>query len=100
VVVTPDVVVPVFTLGSTSVRCQGAGTVTYTATAANNTGIIYSLDAASIAGGNTINPATGDVTYDVNWLGNSIITATASGCGSSSTTASHTATTSLPIPVV
>ena len=60
---TSTVGIPVFTLGATSTRCQGAGTVTYTATATNNTGITYSLDAASIAGGNTINASTGAVTY-------------------------------------
>jgi hypothetical protein len=42
-------------MGNNSTRCQGAGMVTYTATAINTTGITYSLDAASIAGGNTIN---------------------------------------------
>ena len=44
---------PSFTLGSTSTRCQGSGPVTYAATAANTTGITYTLDAASLAGGNT-----------------------------------------------
>ena len=71
---------PVFVLGANSTRCQGAGTVTYTANATNNTGITYSLDAASIAGGNTINAATGAVTYLAGWTGTSTITASAAGC--------------------
>ena len=92
VTVTPTVGTPVFTLGATSTRCQAAATVTYTATATNNTGITYSLDAASIAGGNTINASTGAVTYAAGWSGTSIITATATGCnGPSSST--HTVTT-------
>ncbi|MCP4000989.1 MAG: hypothetical protein GY727_08770, partial [Gammaproteobacteria bacterium] len=48
-----------FALGSTSSRCQGAGNVTYTATSTNSSGMSYSLDAISIAGGNTINGTTG-----------------------------------------
>ncbi|MCY7309444.1 MAG: hypothetical protein LH619_01580, partial [Chitinophagaceae bacterium] len=47
VIATPNVSVPVFSLGAASVRCQGAGAVTYTATATNTTGITYSLDATS-----------------------------------------------------
>ena len=84
--------IPVFVLGASSTRCQRAGTVTYTATATASTGITYSLDAASIAGGNTINPATGTVTYVAGWSGTSMITATAAGCnGPQSST--HTVTT-------
>lgn len=79
--VIPDVTAPVFVLGTASVRCQGAGTETYTATALNATGITYSLDAASISFGNTINAATGEVTYVFNWNGSSTITASANGCG-------------------
>ncbi len=91
VTVTPAAQVPVFTLGATSTRCQGAGNVTYTATAANSTGIIYSLDAATTAGGSSINAATGKVNFLGNWSGTSVITATATGC-SSSTIATHTVT--------
>jgi len=91
VLVTPDVATPAFTIGATSTRCQGSGTVTYNATAINNTGITYSLDAASIAGGNTINTANGAVTYDLAWSGTSIITADAAGCGGPKT-ATHTVT--------
>ncbi|MCP3907092.1 MAG: hypothetical protein GY712_03655, partial [Oceanicoccus sp.] len=65
---------PVFTLGATSTRCQGAGSVTYDATSTNSTGMTYSLDAASITGGNTINSTTGEVTYDASWSGTTTIT--------------------------
>ena len=100
VTITPTVGTPVFTLGATSTRCQGAGTVTYTATATNNTGITYSLDAASIAGGNTINAATGDVTYAAGWTGTSTITASAAGCnGPKTSTHTVTNTPSVVTPV-
>jgi hypothetical protein len=95
--VTPTVGTPVFLLGPTSTRCQGAGTVTYTATATNSTGITYSLDAASITGGNSIVPTTGAVTYVATWNGTSIITASASGCNGPMT-ANHTVTIN-PLPV-
>ncbi|MBK9356558.1 MAG: hypothetical protein IPN08_04065 [Bacteroidales bacterium] len=80
VTITPSVESPVFALGATSTRCQGAGSVTYTATATNTTGITYTLDAASIAGGVTINAATGEVTYPAGWFGTTVITASAAGC--------------------
>ncbi len=92
VTITPTVGTPVFTLGATSTRCVGATTVTYTATATNNTGITYSLDATSLAGGNTINSATGAVTFDAAWLGASTITATATGCNGPKTS-THVVTT-------
>ena len=87
----PDVATPAFTLGATTTRCQAAGTVNYIATATNNTGITYALDAASIAGSNSINTATGTVTYVSTWSGTSTITATAAGCAGP-TTAIHTVT--------
>ena len=87
----PTVGTPVFTLGATSTRCQGAGSVTYTATATNSTGITYSLDAASLTAGNTIVARTGAVTYVAGWNGTSIITASATGCGGPSI-ANHTVT--------
>jgi len=90
-VVNPSVGTPVFLMGTTSTRCQGPGTVTYTATATNNTGITYILDPASLAVGNTIVAATGAVTYIAGWVGVSLITATATGC-SGPTIASHLAT--------
>ena len=92
IAITPKVQTPVFASGATSSRCQGAGTVTYSATSTNSTGISYSLDAASISGGNAINSSTGVVTYATNWSGTSTITATAAGC--SPLTASHTVTIS------
>ncbi len=91
VTVTPTVGLPVFSSGATSTRCQGAGTVTYTAASTNATGITYSLDAASIAGGNTINASTGLVTYAAVWNGTSTITASAAGCNGPRTSA-HTVT--------
>ena len=82
---------PVFASGATSSRCQGAGTVTYLATATNTSGITYSLNAAAIAAGNSINPSTGDVTYTAAWTGATIITASAAGCNGP-LTATHTVT--------
>src|SRR5690606_31520161 len=72
---------PLFVSGPASSRCQGAGNVTYTANAANESSITYSLDATSLAAGNTINPSTGAVTYAAGWSGTSVITASAQGCG-------------------
>ena len=92
VVTVPFVGTPVFTLGATSTLCQGAGSVTYTATATNTTGITYTLDAASITGGNTIIAGTGAVTYVVGWSGTTIITASAAGCSNGPTSATHTVT--------
>lgn len=91
VTITPAVATPVFTPGATSTRCQGAGTVTYIATASNTTGITYSLDALSLLGGNTINSTTGAVSYSLSWVGTSVITASAAGCGGPQTT-THTVT--------
>ncbi|MBK9356557.1 MAG: hypothetical protein IPN08_04060 [Bacteroidales bacterium] len=91
VTITPSVESPVFALGATSTRCQVAGSVTYTATATNTTGITYPLDAASIAGGVTINAATGEVTYPAGWFGTTVITASAAGCNGP-LTADHTVT--------
>lgn len=85
---------PVFTLGATSTRCGGgAGTVTYTATASNNTSLTYSLDATSLGAGNTINSSTGAVTYVGTYTGTAVITATATGCNGP-TSATHTVTIS------
>lgn len=83
---------PVFALGATSNRCQESGTVTYTATATNNTGITYSLDATTAAfAGNSIVSTTGAVTYAVGWSGTTTITASATGCDGPKT-AFHTVT--------
>ncbi len=96
VTMTPFVGTPVFALGATSIRCQGAGTVTYTASATYSTGIIYSLNAAALAGGNTINAATGAVTYSAGWTGSTIITASAAGCNGPAV-ATHTVTITLSV---
>ncbi|MCC3156661.1 YDG domain-containing protein [Hymenobacter sp. 15J16-1T3B] len=81
VTLAPRVGTLTFALGTTSSRCQGAGTVTYTATAANATSITYALDATSLAAGNSIVATTGVVTYVAGYSGSSTITATADGCG-------------------
>ena len=81
-----------FAAGATSTRCQGSGSVTYTASATNSTGITYSLDATSLSAGNSINSSTGTVTYVAGWAGTSTITAIAAGCSPMTTT--HTVTTS------
>ena len=59
--------------------------------ATNTTGITYSLDAASVTGGNTINATTGAVTYAAGWSGTSTITASAAGCNGP-TNSTHTVT--------
>ena len=100
VTITPTVGTPVFTLTAISTRCQGAGTVTYTATATNSTSITYSLDATSITGGNTINSSTGAVAYAAAWVGSSIITAAANGCnGPITSTHSVTITATVTTPI-
>ncbi len=91
VTTTATIATPVFTLGASSVRCQGAGNATYTATSANSTGITYSLDGTSLTGGNTINVNNGVVTYVAGWSGTSTVTATATGC-SGPKVATHTIT--------
>ncbi len=97
ITVLPPLGIPVFTLGTSSERCQGAGMVTYTASADNTTGMTYSLDAVSLAGGNTIEMTTGSVTFTSDWTGISTITATAEGCPSP-LAADHTVTThALPV---
>jgi hypothetical protein len=104
VTVTPTVGTPVFSTGTTSTRCQGAGNVTYSATATNSTGITYSLDGASLVL-NSINASTGEVSYNAGWSGTSIITATTTGCNAP-TIATHTVTITpavgtptIPIPL-
>ena len=89
---------PVFTAGATSSRCQGAESVTYTATAANSTSLAYSLDANSLAAGNSINLNTGTVNFSASWSGTSVITATAGGCAGPKT-AIHTVTVNPLLPV-
>lgn len=95
ITITPKVSSLAFAAGSSSTRCQGLGTVTYSATANNATGITYSLDATSLAAGNSINSSTGAVTFVADWKGTSSIKALAAGCTPLSAT--HTVTTS-PAP--
>ena len=97
----PKVGTPLFSFGISSIRCQAASLVTYTATATSSTGITYSLDAVSLAGGNSIIPGTGVVTFTSGWTGTSVVTATAAGCDGPKIT-THTITTiGLPaVPVV
>jgi len=91
---------PTFTLGSTSSRCQGAAAVTYTATSAGSTSITYSLDATSLAAGNTINSATGEVTYAAGWSGTSTITATSYVGVSCPKTETHVVTINAASPTI
>jgi hypothetical protein len=99
VAINPIVGTPVFALGAASNRCQGASSVTYSATSTNATSIVYSLDAASLAAGNTINSSTGLVNFAAGWAGTSTITATAMGCnGPNPNTASHAVSVE-PLPV-
>ena len=92
ITITPKVSSLVFAAGSSSTRCQGAGTLTYSATANNTTGITYSLDATSLAAGNSINSSNGALTFAAGWSGTSAITAIAAGCSPQNTI--HTVTTS------
>jgi len=98
VTILPEIGTPVFALGSTSSRCQSAGTTSYGATATNAVGVTYSLDGASLAAGNTIDTATGIVTYLAGWNGISVITATAQGCGGPKS-ADHFVMTNTIVPV-
>ncbi|WP_029277763.1 tandem-95 repeat protein [Pedobacter borealis] len=82
------VTAPVFALGTTSSRCQGPGTQTYTATATNATGITYSINTNSQQA--IINATTGEVTFSSLFSGTAVVTATAAGC--SPKTATHTIT--------
>ncbi|MDP1816062.1 MAG: SdrD B-like domain-containing protein [Leadbetterella sp.] len=91
ITITPTVGTPIFSAGTSSIRCQGVGNITYTATASNSTSISYALNPASLTAGNTINSLTGEVTYAAGWSGTSIITATATGCNGPKT-ANHTVT--------
>ncbi len=91
VTVSPAVAAPSFGLGITSLRCQGTDTLSYTATATNNTGLTYSLDATSLSGGNTINAGTGEVHWNSTYSGTAVITVSAAGCGGP-LTATHTVT--------
>ena len=102
VTVTPSVTISPFS-PAVSTRCQGSGTITYATTAANNSSaIVYTLDAASLSGGNTIDGATGAVTFDAAWVGTTTITATVNGCSGGapgSVTTNHVVTTTPTVTI-
>ena len=77
ITVNDNVTKPVFTGGLVDKRCTGSGTNTYTATASNTSGIVYSL--LPLQAG-TINPTTGEVVWSATFAGTATITATATGC--------------------
>ncbi|RQO31434.1 hypothetical protein DBR32_05590 [Taibaiella sp. KBW10] len=79
---------PTFAAGSTSTRCQGPGTQTYTATAANASSIRYSINTTSTQA--IIDSITGTVTFSSLYTGTAVITVTAAGC--TPKTATHTIT--------
>lgn len=94
--VNPNVATPVFTLGATTV-CQNGPNVTYKATAANNTGITYTLSPPS-AGVMDLNAGVMD--WDTNFKGIATITAIANGCnGPVSTAQNITVTPTVGTPV-
>ncbi|MBB6236584.1 putative repeat protein (TIGR01451 family), partial [Pedobacter sp. AK013] len=82
------VATPVFSASNVNLRCQGAGTNTYVATATNATTITYSLS-PSTAG--VINSTTGEVTWSSLFSGTATVTASATN-GCNTTTADYTVT--------
>ncbi|MEI6569155.1 MAG: hypothetical protein WCR20_20915, partial [Verrucomicrobiota bacterium] len=100
ITVNSNVTISAFSPAS-STRCQGGGIVTTTTTATNNSAaIVYSLDEASLAGGNTINSSTGEVTYSAGWSGKTTITASADGCNGPAKTTHEVTTKPTASPVV
>ena len=96
VILNGDVEAPIFSLGATSTRCLVAGNVTYSAIAVNSSSITYSLDVTSVAEGNIIDAASGEVTFVEDWGGTSTITASAEGCNGP-VTSTHTVTADIPV---
>jgi hypothetical protein len=95
VVITPSVATPSFTAGATTV-CQDAADETYTVSAANNTGITYTV---SPAGAGTIDSTSGVMNWDASFSGSATITASAAGCSGPKTatrTVTVTATVGTP----
>ncbi|SDY01358.1 Repeat domain-containing protein, partial [Lutibacter oricola] len=93
VTVNPSTAATVFTAGATTV-CQDAVNETYTATATNSTGIVYSV---SPAGAGTINGSTGVMNWSAGFSGTATITATSTGlCG---TTSADRVVTVNPLPI-
>ncbi|HLO60057.1 MAG TPA: gliding motility-associated C-terminal domain-containing protein [Bacteroidales bacterium] len=91
-----NVMIPVFVAGDSSSRCEGAGTVIFTANSDYSNSISYSLDNASVTEGNTIDSQTGAVTFTDHWTGPSIITVVAEGCGGP-LTATHKVYSDIPV---
>ena len=86
-----DVPTVTFIDGFASIICQGSAPRTYTATAANAFTLTYSLDAASLAAGNTVNSVTGQVTFASGFHGTIKLRVDATGCVASNS-AIHTIT--------
>ncbi|MBO9675290.1 MAG: DUF11 domain-containing protein, partial [Sphingobacteriaceae bacterium] len=82
------VATPVFPASNVNLRCQGAGTNTYVATATNATTITYSL-LPTTAG--VINSTTGEVTWSSLFNGTATVTASATN-GCNTTTANYAVT--------
>lgn len=88
VTVTPSVGLPSFAIGTSSSRCQDTGRITYSATAANTTGITYSI--APLSAG-SINATTGEVIWNELFSGTANIAASAAGINGPSVS-QHTVT--------
>jgi len=78
-IIDPTLEYPIFVLGEFSIRYIGSSRKKYIANSVNAKTITYSLDLDSISAGNTINIYTGEVTWNSTWLGDSVITAIATG---------------------
>ncbi len=77
-----DVETPVFDASSQADVCKGSASSFYTATAVNSTGITYSIEEP--ANGNTIDPNTGEVTFNPSFSGEIKVIASATGCTANS----------------
>lgn len=93
VTVTPSVGLPVFTSGPGSSRCQGSGTVAYSASASNTTGITYSLSPISAG---SVDATTGEVIWNISFSGTATISASAAG-NNGPTVSQHVVTVN-PLP--
>jgi len=96
-VVNPSITIEPFSPAS-STRCQSAGSITVSTTAVNNGDpVVYSLDAPSVSGGNTIDSSTGTVVFDPGWSGTTVITGSVYGCDGPVTTTNTVTVNPLPI---
>jgi large repetitive protein len=91
--ITPTVTISAFSPALSS-RRQGAGSITITTKASNNSSpVVYSLDPITAAfAGNSINATSGEVTFSSTWSGITTITASAAGCNGPATTTHHITT--------